>query len=354
MGETIVEQVVLRRLYDMHVHLRTGYLLSEVLLFTAKYCAFAVAMPNTRPRAILTGEDVVWYQDEIKKVIDWMHGLPQQCKKTPPFFQPLMTIEIRDTTTPKMIEDAKKAGAIAGKIYPLGVTTNSDEGLRNFFCDGVSDVFKAMKDVGMLLLLHGELDSPRTLFTKREASFLSIILPKLVERNPELKIVLEHVSTKKGVEAVKQFSKNVAATITAHHPLLTLNDARLQPHNICNPTPNDFDDRDALVEAMTSGNPKFFLGSDSAPHPREKKEGRDIACGNFTAPILPQILTGIFEQAGKLGRTEDFTSRFPAEFYGLPLVEETITLKKQEWTVPEQFGYIVSFLAGKKLHWQLV
>lgn len=340
--------ITLRRLDDFHCHFRTDALLNEVLPFTVRYAGRGLAMPNTRPRAILAGEDVAWYRAEIERVLNKIASGSQ--------FEPLMTIEVRDSTTPDMITKAQKAGAVAGKVYPLGVTTNSNEGLRDFFSDKITETFRAMEDVGMLLLLHGELDCERTLVTKREGIFLPTLLA-LADKFPNLKIVLEHVSTKAGIKTVEQLGQNIAATITAHHLCLTLNDVigyGIQPHNGCMPIPKDFDDRDALIEVATGGNPKFFLGSDTAPHVREKKECAKGACGIYTAPILPQLLTEIFEKAGYLNRLEDFTSRFGAEFYGLPLNKGVIILTKTEWLVPEQIGSVVPFLANTKLQWQLL
>ncbi|MDP2648119.1 MAG: dihydroorotase [Candidatus Yanofskybacteria bacterium] len=343
----MTSRITLRRFDDMHCHFRTGSLLAEVLPFTARYARRAVAMPNLRPRAVLTAQDAIWYRDEIMRVLARMPNRPS--------FEPLMTIEIRDSTTPKMIAETKRAGAIAGKGYPLGVTTNSDEGLRDFSSKKIFETFQAMEHCGMLLLLHGELDLERTFVLKREEAFLPT-LERLAANFPNLKIVLEHVSTKKAVRIIEELGENVAATITAHHLYLTLNDVigyGMQPHNACNPMPKDFGDRDALIGAATSGNPKFFLGSDSAPHSRDKKECAKGACGVFTAPVLPEVLAEIFEQAGQLDRLENFTSRFWAEFYGLALNEGTITLVKKEWTVPEQIGSVVPFRAGQKLQWQL-
>ncbi|MFH1298351.1 MAG: dihydroorotase [Patescibacteria group bacterium] len=344
----MISQITLQRFDDMHCHFRIGSLLTEVLPFTAQYASRAIAMPNTRPRAILTAEDVVWYRDEINRVLG---GIAKS-----PSFEPLMTIEVRDNTTPKMIAEAKRAGAVAGKIYPLGVTTNSDEGLRDFSGEKISGTFRMMEDLGMPFLIHGELDQKRTLVTKREEVFLPTLW-WLAERFPKLKIVLEHVSSEGGVRTVEMLPKNIAATITAHHLCLTLNDVigyGIQPHNACNPMPKDFDDRDALIDAATSGNPKFFLGSDTAPHPRDRKECARGACGVFTAPVLPALLVEIFEKAGHLDRLGDFTSRFGAEFYGLPLNEGKIVLAKKEWVVPEQIGSVVPFLAGTKLQWRLL
>ncbi len=341
------DRIVLRRLDDMHCHFRVGSLLKEVLPFTAQYASRGIAMPNTRPRAILTANDVVWYRNEIERVLD------ETSNRHP--FEPLMTIEIRDNTTPQIIVEASRAGAVAGKVYPLGVTTNSNEGLRNFESENISETFRAMQSVGMILLIHGEIDREQTLVTKREEIFLPTFL-KLAERFPNLKIVLEHVSTFIAVENVRQLGKNVAATITGHHLCLTLNDVigyGIQPHHGCMPIPKDFNDRKALIAAATSGNPKFFLGSDTAPHPREKKECFKGACGVYTAPVLPQVLAEVFEKAGRLDRLEDFTSRFGAEFYELPLNDGTISLVKSDWIVSEQIGSVVPFRAGAKLQWQL-
>ena len=342
--------ITLPRFRDMHCHFRDLPLLGSVVSQTLQYANSAVVMPNTRPRAILNGDDVVWYRDLITQTID---GLLVRYP-----FTPLMTIEIRDNTTPSMVEAAKKAGAVAGKVYPLGVTTNSDEGLRDFFSSGVLETFRAMQDIGMLLLIHGEISAKRVLVTEREEFFLPTFL-KLMETLPDLKVVLEHISTESAVKTVKQLDSNVAATITAHHLWLTLNDVigdGIRPHFACMPIAKGFDDRDALLEAATSGNPKFFLGSDTAPHPREKKECVRGACGVYSAPVLPQLLAEIFEARNALHHLADFTSRFGARFYGIsiPDNEATITLVKEDWMVPEQIGGVVPFLAGTMRPWSLV
>ncbi len=341
----MTNRLTLRRLDDMHCHFRRGTMLAEVLPHTAKYAGRGLAMPNTRPRAILTAEDVVAYRAEI---LDVINALPIR-----PDFEPIMTIDVRDNTTPAMVLAAFKAGARAGKVYPLGVTTNSDEGLRDFFAPGILETFKAMSDIGMLLLIHGELDHERTLVTQREHVFLPTLL-RLVGVFPHLKVVLEHISTKAAVDTVAALSANVAATITAHHMRFTLNDVvgyGIRPHNGCMPMPKDFGDRDALVEAATSGNPKFFLGSDTAPHERGRKECAVGACGIYSSPILPEDLAETFEDAGHLDRLDDFCSRFGAAFYGLPRNEGTITLIREPWTVPDQIGFVVPYRAGQTLRW---
>ena len=343
----MTETIVLRRLDDLHCHFRNGELLREVLPYTTRYAGRAIAMPNTRPDAILTEKDVIRYRDEIRRVLG---------AKPKDSFEPLMTVEIRDSTTPRMVIRAHRTGAVAGKVYPLGVTTNSDKGLRDFYSQKITETFRAMEDIGMLLLIHGELDQNRTLVTEREKVFLPTLL-SITEQFPNLKIVLEHISTREAVESVRKLGENVAATITAHHLCLTLNDVigdGIRPHNGCMPMPKSFDDRDALIEAAISGEKKFFLGSDTAPHTRENKECAKGACGVYTAPILPQILAEVFENANALNRLDDFTSRFGAEFYDLPLNEGTITLKKEEWIVPHQIGSVVPFCAGTALRWKLV
>ncbi len=339
--------ITLRRFDDMHCHLRTEQMLRDVLHHTARYCGRALAMPNTLP-PVLSGDDAKKY----RSAIEYEHGLiPQRFP-----FEPLMSVKLRDDTTPAMITSAKESGVVAAKVYPKGVTTNASDGLSDFFGDQITAVFEEMQQLGMILLLHGECDEERVLVTKREHRFLRIF-NYLAERFSGLKIVLEHVSTADGVELVKSLGSNVAATITAHHLCMTLNDVigdGIRPHNGCMPMPKDFHDRDALNEAAISGNPKFFLGSDSAPHTQEKKECAKGACGVFTAPILPSLLVEIFEAHGKLGMLNDFTSRFGAEFYGLPLNQGEITLVREEWKVPAKYDLVVPFKAGETLQWKLV
>lgn len=332
-------KIRVRKFFDAHCHFRDP---PVYVKYSLPYCSYAIAMPNTT-RRILCAKDVVWYLSKINQQI--------KASKIKTSAKPLMTIKITDKTNPKTIEGAKMVNAVAGKVYPAGIYQG--EGLSDFFSDSSLAVFSAMQDAGMLLLLHGELNPERTLFTKREKAFLPI-LKDLAEKFPKLKIVLEHVSTQDGIKMVESLGSNIAATITAHHPLLTLNDARLNPHNTCNPTPNDFDDRDALLKAITSGNPKFFLGSDTAPHIREKKECSHIACGVFSAPVLPQILCETFKTMGCLDKLQDFTSTFGCRFYGLPVVDEYITLDEKEWTVPEEVDGAVPFMAGQKLKYQLI
>jgi dihydroorotase len=342
------ETITLDKLFDAHIHLRTTPILEQVLLFTVRCASRGIIMPNLKPRAILYAADITWYYDIICRALD---AIPNGN-----YFMPLITIAIRDRTTPQNVAAARKIGAVAGKIYPIGVTTNSDEGLHDFFSTGILETFRAMQDVGMPALFHGELAGEQVLVTKREKFFLPTFV-KLAEMFPNLKMVLEHVSSRDGVEVVKRLGPNVAATITPHHLMLTLNDVigdGIRPHNCCMPTPKDFDDRDALIAAATSGNPKFFLGSDSAPHLRENKECAKGACGVYNAPVLAQTLVQIFERAGRLDMLDNFCSRFGMEFYGLRGNAGQITLIKEKWRVPAQCGSIVPFLAGTELNYRFV
>lgn len=227
-----MNRITVRCFDDLHCHFRLEPLLSEVLPFTAAYAGRGLVMPNTKPCAILNAQDVKWYRGEIQRALD-IPSLRNR-KNT---FVPLMTIEIRDDTTPSMVDGAWCAGAVAGKVYPRGIY--SDEGLSDFFSPPIMETFRAMQDPGMLLLLHGELEGERILINEQEHAFLPT-LSRLADAFPKLKIVLEHVSTREGVELVKQLGENVAATITAHHLCTTLNSVLkhgIHPHNMCNPVP---------------------------------------------------------------------------------------------------------------------
>ncbi len=261
-----------------------------------------------------------------------------------------MTIQITESTTSEIVNIAYHLGAIAGKVYPVSVTTNSGNGVRDF--EKLFPVFGKMEKIGMRLLLHGE--KPDMFCLNREKQFLDILI-KINKKFPELKIVLEHITTKEAVETVKSL-KNVAATITAHHLVLTLDDVvgnLLSPHNFCKPIAKFPKDRVALFEAATSGNPKFFFGSDSAPHLKERKECSSGCAGIFSAPVAIPLLAEIFEKEGRLNKLENFVSKFGAVFYDLPLNKERIMLVKEDWIIPQDYRDIVPFMAGKKLSWQV-
>lgn len=323
---------------DMHLHFRRGKIMQAVVGFTAKQFKRAVVMPNTDP-PILTADDAVKYWNEIRSC----------CTGE---FEPLMTIQITEATTPSMIIDAKKVGVVAGKIYPHGVTTNSHNGVSDF--RKIARVLYTMQQENMLLLLHGESPDPNVFCLDREEKFLST-LQRISTGFPDLKIVLEHVTTSDAVCAVMEL-KNVSATITVHHLVLTLDDVvgnLIAPHNFCKPLAKRPEDREVLLQAATSGNPKFFYGGDSAPHLKKNKECSHGCAGVFNAPVALPLLAQIFEERNALDCLGYFVSRSGAKFYGLVPSCEPITLVKEDWVVPGEYDGIVPFMAGKTLHWKV-
>lgn len=326
---------------DFHVHLRQGELLDHVLAPTALIYGRALVMPNLTP-PILTGADALAYRHRIQD------GATALGATT---FEPLMTIKLVGTTTPRTITEAKNAGVIAGKVYPEGVTTNSEDGVKNM--TSLWPAFAQMETEGMVLCLHGE--TPGVFCMDRESHFLDT-LDELANVFPKLRIVLEHVTTEDAVMMVEELPDTVAATITVHHLLLTLDDVvgdKLRPHHFCKPIAKREQDRRRLVVAATSGSPKFFLGTDSAPHLRDTKECASGCAGIYTSPVAMEVLAELFEREGRLERLEAFTSAFGARFYGLPLNERYVDLEKVDpYLVPERLpGDIVPFRAGENLHW---
>lgn len=348
--------IILRRPDDFHVHFRQGDMLRTVVPYTAEQFGRAVIMPNTSPRPILTGADADDYREEI-------HGFLRETGYGERF-QPLMTIQITDATTPEIVREARDRGSVvAGKVYPRGVTTRSQNGVTEF--RALYPVFGEMEKVGLVLSLHGQLSDAFIL--DRERVFLAT-LRELAGAFPELRIVLEHISTRDAVETVRELPGNVAATITAHHLMLTLHDVLswvgedggegLCPHHYCQPILQGPDDRHALVEAARSGDPKFFFGSDTAPHLQERKESACGCAGIFSAPVLLPVLAECFGAGKKPGEDvaralQPFVSEFGARFYRLPLNEGEVTLLAEDWKVPETCGGIVPFCAGKTLSWRL-
>ncbi|MDX2104838.1 MAG: dihydroorotase [Candidatus Melainabacteria bacterium] len=317
-------------------------MLESVLPYTAMQCERALVMPNLMP-PILNANDVINYRMQIMEVLSDTKGK---------FFAPLMTFKIVPTTSAAEIDGLRQAGAIAGKLYPDGVTTNSQGGVSDF--KALFPVYKAMEECGMVLCLHGEM--PNAFSLDRETEFLSVL--KDVALNfPKLRIVLEHATTKDAIDCVKTLPANVACTLTVHHMYLTLDDViggALNPHAFCKPVAKRPKDRLAIIDAALSGNPKFFLGSDSAPHAISAKENACGAAGVYTAPVLVPALCQIFEDYGTITKLEPFTSQFAAEFYNLPLNQHSIEIVKEPWKVPEVCGTIKPFLAGQTLNWKVV
>lgn len=333
--------LVFRRPDDFHVHFRNGPMTRAVVPHTARQFARALVMPNTDPPNINCTTIVGNRAEILASVPDGVN------------LEPLMTFKITPTTTTEDIRSAKKFGAIAGKLYPDGVTTNSAGGVRDF--KALYRVFEYMETEGLVLCLHGE--HPDAEAMDRERRFVEETLQDIVRNFPGLLVVLEHISTKVGVDAVVAGSVTLAGTITAHHLELTHTDvfgAMLNPHLFCKPIAKWEIDKEALLVAATSGNPKFFFGSDSAPHARNKKECAEGCAGVFSAPVLLPVLAGIFEKHDALDRLEPFVSQFGAEFYRLPLNTGEITLVKEEWQVPDEYDGIVPYRAGEILPWKVV
>jgi dihydroorotase len=332
-----MNRLEIRRPDDFHAHVRQGPLLAQAVPMSNDFGRVLV-MPNTVPH-VLTAADAKAYREAIVDA-----GAS---------FEPLMTISIAPSTTPEIVREASVHGVVAGKLYPDGVTTNSEGGVRDLA--DLEPVFRAMEECGLVLCLHGE--TPGVFVLDREAAFVETTLPWLVTSFPGLRIVLEHVTTAQAVDAVRAGPAHVGATITVHHLAITLDDVigdRLEPHNFCKPVAKRPDDRAALVDAATSGDPAFFLGTDSAPHLQEAKECSGGAAGVFTAPLALAVLAEIFEARGALDRLEGFTSVHGADFYGLSPSEETVELVRHAWDVPASIDGLVPFRAGRTLGWQIV
>jgi len=326
--------------YDMHIHLRMGEVLKAVVWFSANSFYGGLIMPNTDPK-ILTGADAVRYFNQIRAIC--------------PGFKAGMTIYLTAQTTPKMILEAKETGVVwAGKLFPAGVTTGSDEGVSDF--QVLYPAFETMEKIGMILSIHGQLPGKNIFFLDREEKFLPVLV-QTAKDFPRLRIVIEHLSTKAAVQTVLNLGDNVAATITIQHMVLTANDfadGALRPDNFCIPPPQRLEDRDALRRAAMSGNPKFFCANDSAPHVSPKLKG-----GVFSAPVAKQALVQLFERHAQERMLAGFMAEFGPRFYGLPKGREQEMRKmvRRDWTVPASYpcgnDVIVPFMAGETLHWQV-
>ncbi len=339
--------LTLTRPDDWHVHLRDGAGLQAVVNDTARQFARAIVMPNLKP-PVTTLAEAMAYRDQI------LAALPAAST-----FTPLMTLYLTEATLPLEIERASRSGLIHGvKYYPAGVTTHSEAGVRDLA--NCSEALRAMEDLGVPLLIHGEVNDPRVDIFDRERVFIERHLIPLVQRYPRLKVVLEHITTASAVKFVLTADDNVAATITPHHLLYNRNalfQGGIRPHYYCLPVLKREEHREAVVRAAISGNPKFFLGTDSAPHARSTKENGCGCAGIYSAHAALELYAEAFEAAGALSKLEGFASHFGADFYGLPRNTETITLVRQSWTVPptQPFGLdtLVPLRAGEALAWKL-
>jgi dihydroorotase len=342
-----MKTLTLRRPDDWHVHLRDGAALGAVAKFTAQRFARAIVMPNLKP-AITTAELARAYRARI------LAALPAGAR-----FEPLLTLYLTDATVPDEIDRAQAAGFVQGiKLYPAGATTHSDAGVTDIA--HVYRVLERMEKLGMPLLVHGESPHADVDVFDRETHFIDAVLQPVLERFPTLRVVFEHITTARAVEFVSGARAGVAATITPQHLLHNRNAifaGGIRPHYYCLPILKRERDRLALRGAATSGNPRFFLGTDSAPHDRATKENACGCAGMFTAHAAIELYAEAFEAVGRLDRLEGFASHFGADFYGLPRNEDTITLVKETWVPPEVYdfgqGALVPYRAGEPIAWRL-
>lgn len=341
------DSISIRKPDDWHLHLRDGEALSTTVAHSARSFGRAIIMPNLVP-PVTTVESALAYRQRILREVPAGHS-----------FEPLMTLYLTDELATVEIEKAAASREVqAVKYYPAGATTNSENGVTSI--DKVYPVLEKMAELGLPLLLHGEVTSSDIDIFDREQAFIDTILAPLLQRIPELKIVLEHITTKQAVDFVNSQADNVAATITAHHLLYNRNHllaGGVRPHFYCLPILKRNIHQQALISAATSGSPKFFLGTDSAPHAREKKE-TDCGCaGIYTAPAALELYAEVFEAQGALDKLETFSSLSGPAFYGLPVNEERITLQRQPWTMPAAFhlanSTVVPVRANETIHWTL-
>ena len=340
-----MDRLTLTRPDDWHVHLRDGDMLAAVLPDTGRCFARAIVMPNLKP-PVRTVAEAAAYRERILAALPAGMG-----------FDPLMTLYLTDNTDPMEIAKARFSGFVqAVKYYPAGATTNSDSGVTDI--RKVDAVLEAMQEAGLPLLLHGEVTDPEVDVFDREAVFIERILAPLLHRLPRLKVVLEHITTRQAAEFVTAAPANVAATVTAHHLLYNRNamfQGGMRPHYYCLPVLKREIHRRALVEAATGGNPKFFLGTDSAPHAKGAKESACGCAGIYTAHAALELYAEAFEAAGALDRLEAFASFFGPDFYGLPRNRETVTLVRENSAVPaDHASGVVPLRAGESLTWRLL
>lgn len=346
MTTTPADTLTLVRPDDWHLHVRDGAPLATVVPHTAAQFARAIIMPNLRP-PVTTAAQALAYKARI------LAAVPEGLQ-----FEPLMTLYLTDNLAPEEIARARAAGIVAAKLYPAGATTNSDAGVTDL--RKIYPTLEAMQKAGMLLLVHGEVTSPDIDLFDREAVFIEQQLIPLRRDFPELKIVFEHITTKEAAQYVAEAGAHTAATITAHHLLYNRNaifTGGIRPHYYCLPVLKRETHRLALVQAATGGSGKFFLGTDSAPHPAQLKEHASGCAGCYTAHAAIELYAEAFDNAGALDRLEAFASFNGPAFYGLPRNQGTITLRRQAWTVPASYPFgdaeLKPLRAGEALTWRM-
>ena len=343
----MTDTLTITRPDDWHLHVRDGAALQAVVPHSAAQFGRALIMPNLRP-PVTTAQQAVDYRQRILDAVP--AGLA---------FEPVMSLYLTDKLPPEEIERAAAAGVKALKLYPAGATTNSDAGVTDI--RKTYATLEAMQKLGLLLLVHGEVTDPTVDLFDREAVFIERVMIPLRRDFPELKVVFEHLTTQEGAQYVRDADRFTGATITAHHLLYNRNaifTGGIRPHFYCLPVLKRETHRVALVKAATSGSPRFFLGTDSAPHPAHLKEHAFGCAGCYTALSAMELYAQAFDNADALGKLEGFASFHGADFYGLPRNNSTITLKREAWTVPETVPYgeatLKPLCGGEQLAWKLV
>ncbi|MBB6341297.1 dihydroorotase [Pseudomonas fluvialis] len=342
------DRISLLRPDDWHIHLRDGAALAQTVGDAARTFGRAIVMPNLVPPVRNAAEADVYRQRILA-------ARPAGSR-----FEPLMVLYLTDNTTPDDVRGAKASGFVhAAKLYPAGATTNSDSGVTSL--DKIFPALEAMAEIGLPLLVHGEVTRAEVDVFDREKRFIDEQLTRVVERFPTLRVVFEHITTADAAEFVKAAPANVGATITAHHLLYNRNHmlvGGIRPHFYCLPILKRGTHQQALLEAATSGNPKFFLGTDSAPHAKHTKEAACGCAGCYTAYAAIELYAEAFEQQGALDKLEAFASHYGADFYGLPRNTDRITLVREEWTAPASLPFgdleVVPLRANEQLRWRLV
>ncbi len=321
---------------DMHLHLRDGLMLENVAPLSAYSFSGAIVMPNLVP-PVTSKEDVLAYKERI------MASVPND------YFEPYMTLFYQNYSKEFLVDVADEINAI--KLYPAGITTNSEGGVSSFDIEQMRETLDAMSELGIPLCVHGESDG---FVMDREAEFMGVY-ELLAQNFPKLKIIMEHITTKEAVAMLDKYD-NLYATITVHHLLLTLDDViggMMMPHHFCKPIAKRPEDLDALLNVALQAHPKVMFGSDSAPHPQNKKEACGCAAGVFTAPIALQLLCEIFDQYGKLDNLQDFVSDNAQRIYGICPEFKEVTLAQREFVVPEKYGNVVPLYAGEIINWAI-
>ncbi len=342
----MTDQLTLTRPDDWHLHVRDGDILRDVVPATARCFGRAIIMPNLVP-PVTTAADATAYRQRILAAAQGTD------------FEPLMTLYLTESTTPEIIREAKAAGVIAAKLYPAGATTNSASGVTDI--RNIYPVLQAMADCGMLLLVHGEVTDPDIDIFDREKVFLERVLAPTLEAFPTLKVVLEHITTADSAAFVRGHDgDNLAATLTPQHLMYNRNHmlvGGIRPHLYCLPILKRNQHQQALRDAVVSGDKRFFLGTDSAPHAKDRKEAACGCAGCYSAYGAIALYADIFEELGILDKLEAFASFHGADFYGLPRNRDTITLVREPWTMPDALplagGTIVPLKAGETVNWRL-